>query len=138
MARLLNQHGDQVTITEDVVKAAAGNGGNGKEAMALLLKQCGDVITITEDVVKATVGNGLQGHKPLAFLHQRFSTLSTLITDDVLYAAASCGQAATRKYASQALKIHVADSLYWIAQFYKAAKGGNTGIVETSQTRHKP
>jgi ankyrin repeat protein len=31
MALLLDRRGDQIEITEDVVKAAAGNGGNGKE-----------------------------------------------------------------------------------------------------------
>ena len=37
MALLLDRRGDQIQITEDVVKAAASNIGNGKAVMALLL-----------------------------------------------------------------------------------------------------
>jgi hypothetical protein len=58
---LLDRRGDQIRITEDVVKAAASNGGNGKEVMALLLDRRGYQIQITEDVVKVAAindGNG--------------------------------------------------------------------------------
>jgi hypothetical protein len=48
IALLLDQRGDQITITEEVVKAAAGNWENGKEVIALLLDRRGDQITITE------------------------------------------------------------------------------------------
>ena len=58
MALLLDRRGDQIQITEDVVKAAASNGWNGKEVMALLLDRRGDQIQITEDVVKAAASNG--------------------------------------------------------------------------------
>ena len=44
MALLLDRRGDQIQITEDVVKAAASNGQNGKEVMALLLDRRGDQI----------------------------------------------------------------------------------------------
>lgn len=54
MTLLLDQRGDQIIITEDIVKAAAENE-NGKEMMALLLDRRGDQITITEDVIKAAV-----------------------------------------------------------------------------------
>ena len=37
MALLLDRQGDEITITEEVVKAAAGNYRNGEEVMALLL-----------------------------------------------------------------------------------------------------
>ncbi len=56
MALLLNRFRDQITITEDVVKAAASNW-NGSEVLAFLLEQCGDQITITEDVVKVAAGS---------------------------------------------------------------------------------
>ncbi len=58
MALLLDQRGDQVTITEDVVKAAAGNSCN---VVALLLGRFGNLITITKDVVKAAAGNFSDG-----------------------------------------------------------------------------
>jgi hypothetical protein len=57
MALLLDRLGDQVTITEEVVMAAAGNLWNGKKVIALLLDQRCDQITITENVVMATTNN---------------------------------------------------------------------------------
>ena len=56
MALLLEQRGDEVRVTEEVVKAAAGNWWGG-EVMALLLKQRGDEVKVTEEVVKAAAGN---------------------------------------------------------------------------------
>ncbi len=50
MELILDCRGDQVTITEDVVKVAASNRA---EVMELLLDRCGDQVIITEDVVKA-------------------------------------------------------------------------------------
>jgi hypothetical protein len=57
MALLLDRRGDQITITKEVVKAAAGNSQSGKEVMALLLDRRGDQVAITEEVVKAAMGN---------------------------------------------------------------------------------
>ena len=57
MELLLDRGGDQIQITEDVVKAAASNWRNGEEMMALLLDRRGDQIQITEDVVKAAASN---------------------------------------------------------------------------------
>ncbi|KAH7112397.1 hypothetical protein EDB81DRAFT_827914, partial [Dactylonectria macrodidyma] len=51
MAILLDRRGDDITITEEVVKAAAGNEWNGKEVMGLLLDRRGDDIPVTEEVV---------------------------------------------------------------------------------------
>ena len=55
MALLLDQRSDEVKITEEVVKAAAGNGS--KEVMALLLNQRSDEVKITEEVVKEAASN---------------------------------------------------------------------------------
>jgi hypothetical protein len=63
MALLLDRQGDQITITEEVVRAAVRNKGNEKEVMALLLDRRGDQITITEEVVKAAAGSGRNGKK---------------------------------------------------------------------------
>ncbi len=87
MELLFDRQGDQVTITEDVVKAAARNrrhgskvmstpplptwrpdyhhredvvkaaAGNGSEVLTILLDRYGDQLTITEDVVNAAAGN---------------------------------------------------------------------------------
>jgi hypothetical protein len=59
-----------VTITEDVVKAAAGNG-NDKEVIELLLDRCGDQVTVTEDVVKAAAKNYKNGKEVMALLLDR-------------------------------------------------------------------
>jgi hypothetical protein len=63
MALLLDRRGDQIQVTEDVVKAAASNERNGKEVMALLLDRRGDQIQITEDVVKAAASNMEMGKR---------------------------------------------------------------------------
>jgi hypothetical protein len=135
MTLLLDQQGDQIHITEDVVKAAAGNGRNGKEVMTLLFNRRGDQIQITEDVVKIAAGNELRGYELMAFLHQRYSTLPSLITDSVLFATASCGQKSILQYFARILNIHVSDTWYRMAQFYSAAKSGNTKILKNLLTQ---
>ena len=60
MALLLDRRGDEITITEDVMKAAAGND---KKVMRLLLDRRGDEITITEEVVKAAARNKIMARK---------------------------------------------------------------------------
>ena len=88
MALLLDRRGDQIQITEDVVKAAASNWGNGKEVMALLLDRRGDQIQITEDVVKAAASNYGNGKEVMALLLDRRGD-QIQITEDVVKAAAS-------------------------------------------------
>ena len=53
MTLLLDRRGDDIPITEEVVKAAAGNQESGNKVMTLLLDRRGDDIPITEEVVKA-------------------------------------------------------------------------------------
>ncbi|ORY62117.1 uncharacterized protein BCR38DRAFT_347066 [Pseudomassariella vexata] len=84
---LLERRGDEVTITEDVVKAAARNSHNGKYLIALLLKERGDQVTITEDVVKAAAGNWHNGRDVIALLLKERGDQVT-ITEDVVKAAA--------------------------------------------------
>ncbi|XP_044716492.1 NACHT domain-containing protein [Hirsutella rhossiliensis] len=87
MTLLLDRRGDQITITDEVVKAAAGNFRNGKEVMALLLDRRGDQITITDGVVKAAAGNEDEGKEVMALLLDRRGDQIT-ITDEVVKAAA--------------------------------------------------
>jgi hypothetical protein len=54
---LLNQRENEVKITEEVVKAAAGNERRGKEVRRLLLDRRGDEEKITKEVGKAAAGN---------------------------------------------------------------------------------
>ncbi|KAN0070390.1 hypothetical protein V8E54_011259 [Elaphomyces granulatus] len=88
MALLLDRRGDQIQITEGVIKAAASNDRNGKEVMALLLDRRGDRIQITEDVVKAVASNGGNGDEVMALLLDRRGD-QIQITEDVVKAAAS-------------------------------------------------
>ncbi|RYP34898.1 hypothetical protein DL768_011032 [Monosporascus sp. mg162] len=96
MALLLDQRGAEVKITEDVVKAAAGNGNNGKEMMALLLDQRGAEVKVTEEVVKAAAGNWSSGEKVMALLLDQRGT-EVKITEEVAKAAAGTGRLATRQ-----------------------------------------
>ncbi|KAN0078747.1 hypothetical protein V8E54_005260 [Elaphomyces granulatus] len=88
MALLLDRQGDQIQITEEVVKAAANNEGNGEGVMALLLDRRGDQIQITEDVVKTAASNEGNGEGVMALLLDRRGD-QIQITEDVLKAAAS-------------------------------------------------
>jgi hypothetical protein len=51
-----------VVVTEEVLKAAARNEGNGREVMRLLLEQPGADLVITQEVVTVAAGN-LYGRK---------------------------------------------------------------------------
>ncbi|KAL7924067.1 hypothetical protein ACQKWADRAFT_311398 [Trichoderma austrokoningii] len=58
MELLLEGRGDEITITQEVAEAAAGNvWKNGHELMKFLLHERGEEITITEEVIKAAAGN---------------------------------------------------------------------------------
>jgi formylmethanofuran dehydrogenase subunit D len=89
MKKLLMQRGDEVKITKEVVKAAAGNGSSGKEVMALLLDQRGGEIKITEEVVKAAAGNLGSEEVMALLLDQRGDEVK--ITEEVVKAAARNG-----------------------------------------------
>ncbi|KAF6824006.1 ankyrin domain protein, partial [Colletotrichum plurivorum] len=70
-----------------VVKAAAGNEGNGEQVMTLLLDRRGNQITITEEVVKAAAGNSRNGEEVMALLLDQRGDQIT-ITEEVVKAAA--------------------------------------------------
>ena len=91
IAAFLKERGAEVRVTKEVVKAAAGNTGSGKEVMALLLEQRGeevviaaaqsgkeimallleqhgDKVKVTEEVVKAAARNTMSGKEVLELL----------------------------------------------------------------------
>ncbi|KAK2591555.1 hypothetical protein QQS21_010748 [Conoideocrella luteorostrata] len=84
IALLLDRQGDKITITDKVVRAAAGNN---KEVIALLLDRRGSEITITDKVVQAAAGNRYSGEDVMALLLDRRGDEIT-ITDKVVRAAA--------------------------------------------------
>ncbi|KAJ3496114.1 hypothetical protein NLG97_g2896 [Lecanicillium saksenae] len=81
------ERGDEIRITDEVVRAAAGNEENGKEVMTLLLDQRGDEVRITDEVVKAAAGNEGNGKKVMTILLEQRGYEIT-ITDEVVLAAA--------------------------------------------------
>lgn len=83
MTLLLDQRGGQITITEGIVKAAAGN--SNKEVMALLLDRRGEQITITESIIKAATRN--HGSEVMALLFDRRRG-QIKITKDIIKSAA--------------------------------------------------
>ncbi|KAI1115874.1 hypothetical protein F5Y14DRAFT_409581 [Nemania sp. NC0429] len=83
MALLLNRRGDQGTITEKVVEVVAKN--SRSRVMAWLFNRWGDQVTITERVVEAAAGN--VSSEVMALLLDRWGDQFT-ITEKVVEAAA--------------------------------------------------
>ncbi|KAI6777606.1 Ankyrin-1, partial [Emericellopsis cladophorae] len=84
---LLAHRGDQVTITEDIVKAAARNSAHGAQVMEVLLDRRADQIKITEGIVKVAAGNWHNGAEVMEVLQDRRGDQIT-ITNNVVEAAA--------------------------------------------------
>ncbi|OCK86545.1 ankyrin, partial [Cenococcum geophilum 1.58] len=105
---LLNRHRDKMQVTEEVVKAAAGNWSSGEEVMALLLDQRGTEVRITEEVVKAAAGNGSSGKGVMALLLDQCGT-EVKITEEVVKEAASneSGSCEVIQYLHQTISIKV-------------------------------
>ncbi|KAH8722793.1 heterokaryon incompatibility protein-domain-containing protein [Phaeosphaeriaceae sp. PMI808] len=76
---------NEVTITEEVVKAAAGNSRSGKEVITLLLDQRGNEVTITEEAV-VQIARSFD-EEVMALLFKRRANEVT-ITEEVVKAAA--------------------------------------------------
>ncbi|KAL9468812.1 hypothetical protein ACSS6W_010506 [Trichoderma asperelloides] len=74
-------------ITEDIVKATAGNAFHGKDILELLLNHRGDQIIITEDIVKAAAENW-KGKEVVELLLDRRGDQIT-ITEDIIKATIS-------------------------------------------------
>jgi alkylhydroperoxidase family enzyme len=84
MTLLLDRRGDDVRITEEVVKAAAMN--SNEAIMTLLMDRLGDDVQITEEVVKAAAWN-FNGEVMALLLDQRGDDVQ--ITEEVVKAAAA-------------------------------------------------
>lgn len=84
---VLDWKGDQVTVAEDIVTAAAGNSGSGAKVMGLLLNRKGDQVTVTEHIITATAKNSEIGAEVIAVLLNRKGDQVT-VTEDIVKAAA--------------------------------------------------
>lgn len=76
MQLLLEQRGESVPITEEVVKAAVHNNRSGKEVIELLLERRGNDIQITEEVVEVVARNSKTGEEMMRLLLEREGTNS--------------------------------------------------------------
>ncbi|PWI65028.1 hypothetical protein PCL_07440 [Purpureocillium lilacinum] len=87
VALLLNQldrRGIDITITEDVLVAAAGNPRRKVEVMKLLLDRTADRLNITENVVRAAAGDYMSGTSLMALLFDRENDRFTDVSDAIL------------------------------------------------------
>ncbi|RSL80990.1 hypothetical protein CEP52_017293 [Fusarium oligoseptatum] len=80
-------------VTEEVVKAAAGNEESGEKVMALLLDKRGAEIPITEEVIEAAAGNFRSGKEILALLLDKRG-VEIKISEGIVKAAAETGACA--------------------------------------------
>ncbi|KAM0175400.1 hypothetical protein ACHAPC_009643 [Botrytis cinerea] len=80
---LLGLKRENVIVTEEVVKAVAGNSRSGKEIMMLLLEERGAEVEITEEVVKAAAGNWKSG-KEIMMLLLKKREAKVVITEEVV------------------------------------------------------
>ncbi|KAH2159041.1 hypothetical protein KXW37_000411, partial [Aspergillus fumigatus] len=87
MSVLLEDYGDELEITEEVVKIAARNERSGAKVLALLLEKRGYEVKITEEVVKAAAENEQREGQVLALLFEQREDEVT-ITEGVVKAAA--------------------------------------------------
>jgi tetratricopeptide (TPR) repeat protein len=126
LALLLNQKGDQIQITEEVVKAAAENEKRGLEVMTLLLDQRGTQIQITEEVVKAAAGNSWSGLEVITLLfNQRGDQIP--ITEEVVKVAA--GNLYSGPQIMKLLLDQRGDQIQITEEIVKVAAGNNvTGL----------
>ncbi|KAM7196453.1 hypothetical protein V8F33_006170 [Rhypophila sp. PSN 637] len=88
VVKVLLKPGSKVEITEEGLKAAAGNySNNGKEIMTLLLDKCDSEVKITEEVLKAVARNPKYGKEIMTLLFDKRDS-EVKITEEVLKAAA--------------------------------------------------
>jgi ankyrin repeat protein len=159
MMLLLDRRGDEIKITDEVVKIAAENWSS-REVMALLLDRRGDEVKITDEVVKAAAGNYRSGREVMMLLLDRRGDEVKItekvveaaagnygsgeevmellldrcgdevkITEKVLKAAAHGGQEGVLRLLNQRFAVDVSD---WvpIAQLYNASKTGDEKVVQ--------
>ena len=74
MMMLLEQRGQDINITEKIIKAAAMNTHSGKEIMMLLLEQCDQEIKITKKIVEAAAENWYSGKEIMMLLLNNWSS----------------------------------------------------------------
>ncbi|KAM0313967.1 hypothetical protein ACHAO8_005074 [Botrytis cinerea] len=77
----------RVSITKEVIEAAARNNESGEEVLELLFEERGAEVMITEEVVKAAAGNRRSGKEVMMLLLEK-RRAEVMITEEVVKAAA--------------------------------------------------
>lgn len=116
MTLLLELRGDDVRITEEVVKAAARNRTNGKQIMHLLLEQRAEAIDLTDRVIEELVTFFDRTHMELLLKHRGHDVR---ITETAVQTAAR-----KREFGEQILSLllhHVGDDMMVTEEISKAA-----------------
>ncbi|KAM0129068.1 hypothetical protein ACHAP3_008021 [Botrytis cinerea] len=80
----------RVSITKEVIEAAARNNESGEEMLELLFEERGAEVMITEEVVKAAAGNWRSGKEIMRFLFEERGA-EVMITEKVMKAVAGNG-----------------------------------------------
>ncbi|CCD50983.1 hypothetical protein BofuT4_P022510.1 [Botrytis cinerea T4] len=76
----------RVSITKEVIEAAARNNESGEEVLELLFEERGAEVMITEEVMKAVVGNWSSGKEIMKLLFEKRGA-EVIITEEVVKAA---------------------------------------------------
>ncbi|KAF7522297.1 hypothetical protein G7054_g12191 [Neopestalotiopsis clavispora] len=88
MRFVLHTYAEQITITENVLVAAAANEKGGKNIMEVLLDSRGDEVTISENILVAAAANWQYGKAIIKLCLERKKD-QTVITESVVEAATS-------------------------------------------------
>ncbi|KAB8277230.1 heterokaryon incompatibility protein-domain-containing protein [Aspergillus minisclerotigenes] len=124
MKILFRHRGENLPVSEEVVKATAGNNStDGPEIMRILFRHLGENLPVSEEVVRAAAGNnGRYGHRILEILIQQSKNLP--VSEEVVRAAAGnsgpCGPEIMR-----ILFRHLGENLPVSEEVVKAAAGNN-------------
>ena len=87
MTLLFDRRGDALSVTKEIVKAAAGNWKIGTEMITLLFNRHGDTLSVTKEIVKAAAGNWKIRTEIMTLLFDRHRD-ALPITEEVVKAAA--------------------------------------------------
>jgi hypothetical protein len=83
VGRFLNRRGLEVPLSEDMIKAVAGNEKYGRDIMSLLLEKRGREVKVTEGVIKAAARNATSGKDIISLLLQQHGS-EVSVTEEVI------------------------------------------------------
>ncbi|KAL2831710.1 hypothetical protein BDW59DRAFT_157676 [Aspergillus cavernicola] len=130
MAILLDKKWKHSQIPEGMLEAAASNWRHGAEVLEMLLGRHYSKPQITRNLVEIAVDNEGCGDNIIRiFIAFDSAQVKRLVSDDVLAAAATCGQDRILALLCQWIGSEIPSNLYAIAQLYNTAKRGDATLV---------